>query len=82
MPPWHVSGTAGIEPRWKVDGRDGTGDWAWKVEALGQARVVALMRDSLDEQMPQPLISVHEREDAERATVEAALRTVLGGKAA
>lgn len=32
--------------------------------------------------MPEPLFSVHEREDAERATVEAALREALGGEAA
>ena len=74
--------TAGIEPIWKVDGRDKAGDWAWEVEALGQARVVALVRDALDARMPEPIASVHEREDAERATVEAALGKALGGEAA
>jgi type I site-specific restriction endonuclease len=54
----------------------------WEVEALGQARVVALVRDALDERMPEPLFSVLEREDAERATVEAVLREALGGEAA
>jgi hypothetical protein len=70
--------TAGIEPIWKVDGRDGRGDWAWEVESLGQAAVVALVRDALDERMPEPIASVHEREDAEREAVEAVLRDALG----
>ncbi len=32
--------------------------------------------------MPEPIASVHEREDAEREQVEAALRKALGGEAA
>jgi len=71
--------TTGIEPIWKVDGRDGAGDWAWEVESLGQARVVALVRDALNERMPEPIASVLERENAERETVEAALQQALGG---
>jgi len=41
--------------------------------------VVALVRDALNEGMPEPIARVLEREDAEREKVEAALQQALGG---
>ena len=57
----------GIEPIWKVDGRDHTGRWAWEVESLGQAAAVRLVLGALDARLPEPLAGVQERERAERA---------------
>jgi hypothetical protein len=55
-----------IEPIWKVDGRDRVGHWAWEVESLGQAGLVALVRDTVDSLLPEPLADVLEREAAQR----------------
>ena len=68
----------GITPIWKVDGRDRKGHWATEVESLGQAGVVHLVRDALDALLPEPLVRVQEREDAEREVV----RTLLDGASA
>jgi hypothetical protein len=57
--------TEGIEPIWKVDGRDGVGREAWELEVLGQSAVVALVRSTLDNLMPRSLADVQEREAAE-----------------
>ena len=43
---------------------------------------MALVGDALNARMPEPIASVHEGEDAERATVDAALRKALGGETA
>ena len=61
--------TQGIEPIWKVDGRDGVGHSAWEVESLGQAAVVGLVRAALDDRLPEPLTLVREREERERDDV-------------
>lgn len=63
-----------IDPIWKVDGRDGRGHWAVEVEALGQAGLVALVRDQLDELLPEPLPDVLAREREQRDQV----RRLLG----
>jgi hypothetical protein len=55
----------GVEPIWKTDGRDGQGHDAWELESLGQSALVALVRSTLDDLMPQPLTDVQEREVAE-----------------
>jgi hypothetical protein len=49
--------TAGIEPIWKVDGRDHTGRWAWEVESLGQAAAVRLMLGAWTPGCPSRLIA-------------------------
>ena len=66
----------GIQPIWKIDGRDRAGRWAWEVESLGQAAVVRLVQDALDARLPEPLESVLEREAAQR---EAARELLDGG---
>jgi hypothetical protein len=63
----------GITPIWKVDGRDKRGREAIEVESLGQAGVVALVRDALDELLPEPLDRVLERERRQRRAVAEAL---------
>lgn len=55
-----------LEPIWKVDGRDRKGGWAYEVEALGQATVVALVRDALDALLPERLDAVLARERQQR----------------
>jgi hypothetical protein len=67
-----------IEPIWKVDGRDGRGHEAIEVEALGQAEVVALVRDALDALLPEPLADVLEREDLQRSAARAILAALDG----
>jgi hypothetical protein len=59
----------GITPIWKVDGRDRKGHWAIEAESLGQAALVALLRETLDGMLPAPLADVHERERVQRAEV-------------
>jgi hypothetical protein len=39
---------------------------AWETEALGQSTVTALVRESLDSLLPEPLADVHVREEAEQ----------------
>lgn len=63
----------GIEPIWKVDGRDRKGHSAIEVESLGQAAVVELVRDALDRLLPEPLADVLERERVQRAEARARL---------
>jgi hypothetical protein len=67
-----------IEPIWKVDRRDGRGHEAIEVEALGQAEVVALVRDALDALLPEPLADVLEREDLQRSAARAILAALDG----
>jgi len=69
--------TAGIEPIWKVDGRDHTGRWAWEVESLGQAAAVRLVLGALDARLPEPLDRVLEREAEQREQVR---RLLDGGR--
>jgi hypothetical protein len=66
---------ADIEPIWKVDGRDGKGHEAWEVESLGQTALVALVRDALDDLLPEPLDNVLERERGKREAFSAFLTT-------
>jgi hypothetical protein len=47
---------------------------AVETEAFGQARIVAALRERLDELMPEPLDDVREREQAQRAQVAEQLR--------
>jgi hypothetical protein len=67
-----------IKPIWKVDGRDGEGRDAWECEALGQAGVTELVRQTLQARLRRDrgcsIRSVHERERAERDKIERALR--------
>jgi hypothetical protein len=62
----------GITPIHKRDRRYNSGapHLAIEVEALGQARVIALVRDALEALLPEPLADVQERERQERAVVE------------
>jgi hypothetical protein len=60
------AGTLGVEPIWRVDGRDRQGRWAWELEALGQAGLTALVRSEIESRLPVPLAGVQEREAAER----------------
>lgn len=68
----------GIAPIWKVDGRDRQGRWAIEVEALGQAQLVRLVRETLDALLPESLARVLEREQQERAIVRAHLEALAG----
>lgn len=65
----------GVTPIRKTDGRytDGHPHEAFEVEALGQGPVTAMVRARLDELLPEPLVSVLEREEAERAEVRETL---------
>jgi len=63
-----------ITPIWKVDGRDGQGRWAVEVESFGQAALAALVRDHLDQLLPEPLADVLVREQREREELAAVLR--------
>jgi hypothetical protein len=71
--------TEGIEPIWKVDGRDGRGHYAWEVESLGQSAVVSVVRSALDALLPEPLASVLERERAETEAMGEYLRAFRNG---
>jgi len=58
-----------VEPIWRVDGRDRRGRWgrwAWELETLGQGGLIRLARDVIEGQLPEPLASVLERQEAER----------------
>jgi hypothetical protein len=68
-----------VEPICREDGRDGKIAPAWEAESLGQAGLEAILRDALDERLPEPLVRVQEREDAEREVVRAGLLKSLGG---
>lgn len=69
---------AGIAPIWKVDGRDGVGDWAWEVESLTQRGLVALLDHALSRLLPEPLERVLEREQSQREAIRALLATFNG----
>jgi hypothetical protein len=60
-----------ITPILKIDGRERPSRVreAWEVEALGQAAVVTLVRETLDALLPEPLANVLERTEAQRAEV-------------
>lgn len=70
-----------IAPIYKVDGRDGEVREAFELQALGQGALVALVRDTLTERLPEPLARVHEREEAEREVVARLLDTLVDGEA-
>ena len=55
-----------VEPIWRVDGRNRRGRWAWELETLGQGGLIRLARDVIEGQLPEPLASVLERQEAER----------------
>ena len=61
--------------------RDRKGKWfdAVETEALGQARIVGLLVDRLDELMPEPIDNVLERERSQRAHVADRLRDLNAG---
>jgi hypothetical protein len=59
----------------KYDARTKSYHDAVETEALGQARIVAIVRDRLEELLPEPLADVHEREEAEREEIADLLRT-------
>jgi hypothetical protein len=61
-----IADTEDIEPIVKKDGRTGSWHDAVEVEALGQGRLVALVRDALDGRLSEPLDDVLERERRER----------------
>jgi hypothetical protein len=67
-----------LEPISKADARfNGMAPHeAWETEALGQTVVVELVRDALDELLPQPLDDVLKGEETERADVRAALERI------
>jgi hypothetical protein len=60
-----------IPPRMKVDKRTRakTERPCWEAEALGQGRLVALVRETLDRRLPEPLPDVLERERAQREAI-------------
>lgn len=62
----------GLQPIIKTDRRyrDGTGTGeAWETEALGQGTVVALVREALDDLLPEPLDLTRKREEEQREAV-------------
>lgn len=64
-------GAKGVQPIKKKDRRykDGRPHDAYECEAIGQGFLMAILRERLDELLPEPLADVLEREEAERATV-------------
>jgi hypothetical protein len=56
----------GLTPMFKRDGRDDKVRTAFELQALGQARLGRMLRSVLDARIPEPLVSVREREDEER----------------
>jgi hypothetical protein len=55
--------------------RDGGGEhWAVETEALSQTVLTAMLRDWLDDRLPEPLEDVQEREERERRDIERRLR--------
>jgi hypothetical protein len=48
---------------------------AWETEALGQTRVTSLVRDALDQRLPEPLEDVQERERVQREALATFLAT-------
>lgn len=60
-------------PILKTDGRTHITSGGYEVEALGQAAVVALVRDALTALLPEPLADVRERAEAERRALRVRL---------
>ena len=74
---------AGAHPRWKEDKRrkkDSPGRWyeAWEAESLGQGTIVRLVREALDDVLPEPLADVLERERVEQARLDALVDGLTG----
>ena len=61
----------------KLDNRSGNLYPAMETEALGQARIVQILTDRLDELMPEPLDDVLARQEEQRAEIEERLRDLL-----
>jgi hypothetical protein len=61
----------GIKPIRKKDNRhkNGKPHWAYEAEALGQGVLVGIVRDWLDELLPETLKRVHEHETRQRAKI-------------
>ena len=77
----HLGAGAAVQPQEDQEGgravQEGSGKregWAIEVESLGQSRVTDIVRDVLDELLPEPLVMVEQREEAERAEVRARLQ--------
>ena len=68
----------GVEPIQKTDRRfaDGHVHEAFEAEALGQGMISRILRDWLDERLPEPLARVHVRERRQRAKVRRLLETL------
>lgn len=66
----------GVEPILKKDHRysDSRPHEAYECEAIGQGVVMSVLRDRIDELLPEPLADVLEREEAERAAILDVLR--------
>jgi hypothetical protein len=58
----------------KYDGRDKKHHDAVETEALSQIVIVEIVRNRLNELLPQPLADVHEREASERERLRRMLR--------
>jgi hypothetical protein len=65
----------GLEPIWKKDERYNPPleHQAWEAEALGQGTIQRLVRDALDQLLPEPLADVLEREREQQEQVTQAL---------
>ena len=72
--PLRAAGLRPIEKR-RPPFRDGRPHLAWEAEALGQAAIERLVRERLDQLLPEPLERVLERENRQR---EAVRRILLG----
>jgi hypothetical protein len=70
----------GVEPIQKRDERYGDGNphEAFEAEALGQAEIERIVRERLDQLLPEPLERVHERAAEQREMVLKALAAAIG----
>ena len=59
---------------------DGHPHAAVETEALSQSIIVEIVRDRLEQLLPEPLATVQERADKERAVIRRALQKLNGGK--
>jgi hypothetical protein len=66
----------GVPPVSKRDKRykDGDPHEAYEAEAVGQGRITQIIRDRLDDLLPEPLTDVQERQEAQREEVRRLLR--------
>jgi hypothetical protein len=71
----------GLTSVWKKDHRyrPALEHEAWECEALGQGTIQRLVREALDDLLPEPLADVRERERQEREQVAEALAELAGG---